>query len=520
MSEQGERIVIFDTTLRDGEQAPGCSMTLEEKILVAQQLERLGVDVIEAGFPIASPGDFESVRAIAGALSSTTVAGLARCVPADIERAGEAVRDAASGRIHVFLATSKIHRDHKLGKSRDEIVALSVEGVKRALEYTDDVEFSPEDAARTEPDFLREVVEAVIDAGATTVNIPDTVGYAVPEQFAATIRMLCEQVPNIDQAVISVHCHDDLGMAVANSLAAVKAGARQVECTINGLGERAGNCSLEEVVMSLKTRQDYFGVQTGLNTRQIMNTSRLVSSVTGVQVPPNKAIVGQNAFAHESGIHQHGVLKEKSTYEIMRPEDVGLESGRLVLGKHSGRHAFRARLDELGIELSDQQLDHAFEEFKKLADKKKEIYDEDIEALVREEVTEAPQTYRLATFHTTSGIVVTPTATVSVEVTGQEEPLQDAAIGDGPVDAICRAIDRITGLSCEMGSYNIRAITKGKDALGEVTLEVVAGEDRARGRAARTDILEASAEAYLAAVNRLVARRAEKEDRDKRPHGM
>ncbi len=499
------RIIIFDTTLRDGEQAPGCSMTLEEKIRVAHQLERLNVDVIEAGFPITSPGDFESVRQISKAVTEPIVAGLARCVEADIDRAGEALADAKKGRIHVFLATSRIHREHKLKKDMGQIIKLATEGVRRAKDYQTDVEFSPEDASRTEPDFLREVVEAAIDAGATTVNIPDTVGYAVPFQFAELIEMLKSEVSNIGRAIISVHCHDDLGMALANSLAAVKAGARQVECTINGLGERAGNCSLEEVVMALATRKDFFGVETGVHTRQIMNTSRLVTTVTGIQVPPNKAIVGRNAFAHEAGIHQDGVLKKKDTYEIMRPEDIGLEHGHIVLGKHSGRHAFHTRLEEMGIHLDPERLEHAFLEFKRLADKKKEIYDEDVEALAREETEDVPELFKLVNFHTTSGISVTPTATVCVEVNG-EEVKTDAAIGDGPVDAVCRAIDRITGIRCELRDYSIRAITGGKDAMGQVALEIAANGVIERGRAARTDIIEASAVAYLSAVNRVVKR--------------
>lgn len=519
MEQRKERIVVFDTTLRDGEQAPGCSMTLEEKIRVAQQLERLNVDVIEAGFPIASPGDFESVQQIARSVTTPIVAGLARCVEADIERAGEALKEAKRGRIHVFLATSRIHREHKLRKDRSEIIELAADGIKRALEYQQDVEFSPEDASRTEPEFLCEVVEAAIDAGATTINIPDTVGYAVPTQFAELIEMLRSGVSNIGRAVISVHCHDDLGMAVANSLAAIGAGARQVECTVNGLGERAGNCAMEEVVMAIATRKDFFGVETGIDTRQIMNTSRLVTTVTGVHVPPNKAIVGRNAFAHEAGIHQDGVLKKKSTYEIMRPEDVGLESGRLVLGKHSGRHAFRTHLEELGIHLAEERLEHAFQEFKRLADKKKEIYDEDVEALVREEIEEVPEIFKLVGLHTTSGMDVTPTATVCIEV-ADEGAETDAAIGDGPVDAVYRAIDRITGIRCELRDYSIHAITGGKDAMGEVVLEIAGNGMTERGRAAKTDIIEASALAYLAAVNRIVKRMRNGKPQEERPHGM
>jgi len=510
MESQDERITIFDTTLRDGEQAPGCSMTLEEKIRVAEQLERLEVDVIEAGFPITSPGDFESVRQIARTVSGPVVCALARCLEADIDRAAEALRDAHKGRIHVFLATSRIHREHKLRKSMAEIVELAARGIRHARQYQQDVEFSPEDASRTEPEFLCEVVEAAIEAGATTINIPDTVGYAVPAQFAELIETLKARVPNIEKAIISVHCHDDLGMAVANSLAAVRAGARQVECTINGLGERAGNCSLEEVVMALRTRRDFFGVETGVNTRQIMAASRLVASVTGVHVPPNKAIVGRNAFAHEAGIHQDGVLKKKATYEIMRPEDVGVEADRLVLGKHSGRHAFYNRLEQLGFHLSEEQKEHAFQEFKALADKKKDIYDEDIEAMVREEVEQVPEVFRLVRFHTTSGVDVIPTATVAIDVAG-EGVKTDAAIGDGPIDAVYRAIDRITGLRCELRDYSIRAITRGKDAMGEVSLEIAANGHVEHGRAARTDIIEASAVAYLAAVNRTL-RRLRKED--------
>jgi 2-isopropylmalate synthase len=519
MKAKTERIIIFDTTLRDGEQAPGCSMTLEEKIRVALQLERLGVDIIEAGFAIASPGDFESVRQVSKTVTTPTVAALARCVPADIDAAGEALKEAKKGRIHVFLATSKIHRQHKLKKSRAEIIKLAAEGIRRARGFQQDVEYSPEDATRTEPDYLCEVVEAAIDAGATTINIPDTVGYTVPAQFAELIERLMSDVSNVSQAVISVHCHDDLGMAVANSLAAVKAGARQIECTVNGLGERAGNCSLEEVVMAIATRKDFFGVETGVNTKQIMNASRLVVSVTGVQVPPNKAVVGRNAFAHEAGVHQDGVLKEKSTYEIMRPEDIGLESGHLVLGKHSGRHAFRARLEEMGIHLSDERLEHAFQEFKRLADKKKTIYDEDIEALAREETEEVPETFKLAGFHTTSVINVTPTAAVSVEV-AHEGVKTDASIGDGPIDAVYRAIDRITGIRCELRDYSIHAITSGKDAMGEVVLEVAANGFTERGRAARTDIIEASAVAYLAAVNRVVKRMRASAPEPPKPHGM
>jgi len=513
-----EKIVIFDTTLRDGEQAPGCSMTIEEKGRVARQLERLGVDVIEAGFPIASPGDFESVAQVARIVTNPTVAGLARCVDADIVRAGEALREARKPRIHVFLATSEIHRKYKLKKARSEIVKLSVAGVKRALEFCQDVEFSPEDASRTEPEFLREVVEAVIDAGAGTVNIPDTVGYAMPQQFGELIGMLRSDVGGIDGAVISVHCHNDLGLAVANSLAAVLKGARQVECTVNGLGERAGNCSLEELVMAIRTRSDFFDVRTDIDTTQIMNASRLVKTVTGMLVQRNKAVVGENAFAHEAGIHQDGVLKEKATYEIMRPEDVGLDKGRLVLGKHSGRHALRARLEELGIALDEEKFERVFRNFKDLADKKKQIFEEDIEALVLEELEHAPELFKLVTFHISSGTGVIPTGTVRLETPDGE--VTDAATGDGPIDAVYNAIDRITGIQCELSDYAIRAITSGKDAMGEVSLQVQTGDLAQHGRATSTDIIEASARAYLAAVNRIAKRQAGGASEPEKPHVM
>jgi len=518
MAEEPEKLIIFDTTLRDGEQAPGCSMTIQEKVQVARQLERLGVDVMEAGFPIASPGDFEAVKQVAHNLKETSVAALARCVDQDIDRAGEAIADSENGRLHVFLATSEIHRKHKLKKARSEILKLSRQGVERALQYTDDVEFSPEDASRTEPDFLCEVVEAVIDAGAKTVNIPDTVGYAVPEQFAALIAELKANVPNIDDAVISVHCHNDLGLAVANSLAAVREGARQIECTVNGIGERAGNCAMEEVVMAVRTRQDCFDVQTNVKTREIMNSSRLVSSVTGMEVQHNKAVVGENAFAHEAGIHQDGVLKEKTTYEIMRPEDVGRERSQLVLGKHSGRHAFRARLEELGLDLDEEYIERVFQKFKNLSDKKKKVYSEDLEALVREELMEIRKTYTLENFHTTSGSGITPTATVTVKMEGDKR-LTDAATGDGPIDAVYKAVDRITGMTCELTDYSIHAITGGKDAMGEVSVEIEHNGVRERGRASSTDIIEASARSYVSALNRLLARMENGEPSPQKPRG-
>ena len=516
--QNNDKVYIFDTTLRDGEQAPGCSMTTEEKIHVARQLDRLGVDVIEAGFPIASPGDFESVRRVAEALQRPTIAGLARCTSQDIDRAAEALQPAAHPRIHVFLATSEIHRTHKLKKARGEILKLAVDGVQRARDACEDVEFSPEDASRTEPDFLCEVVQAVIDAGANTVNIPDTVGYAIPREFGELIARLHREVPNIEEAVISVHCHNDLGLAVANSLEAVRNGARQIECTVNGLGERAGNCSMEEVVMSMRTRRDFFDVQTNIDTRQIMHASRLVSNTTGMAVQRNKAIVGENAFAHEAGIHQDGMLKEKSTYEIMRPEDVGVEKTRLVLGKHSGRHAFRQRMEELGFRLDKEHFEQVFQEFKQLADKKKEIFDEDLEALVRDELEQAPEIFRLSSFHICSGTDAVPTATVQVEF--DEEIRTEAATGDGPIDAVYRAINRITKIDCELTDYGVRSVTDGTDALGEVSVQINAEGIRQRGRAARTDIVEASVRAYMAAVNRLAKQLRNGTEPQQRLHGM
>src|SRR4051794_13764453 len=486
---------IFDTTLRDGEQSPGASMNMAEKVEVARALAGLGVDIIEAGFPIASQGDFEAVRAIATEVTGATVCGLARCNERDIDRAWEALRYAQSPRIHVFLATSANHREHKLKMTRAEVIERAVESVRRARAACADVEFSPEDAARTEPDFLCEVVEAAIEAGATTVNIPDTVGYAVPSQYAAVIRTLRERVKNIARAVISTHCHDDLGMAVANSLAGVEAGARQVECTINGIGERAGNAALEEVVMALRTRADYFGLTTGIKTDRLYPVSRMVSSITGLAVQRNKAIVGRNAFAHESGIHQDGMLKERSTYEIMRPEDVGVPQTDLVLGKHSGRHALRDRVVELGFTLNEEQFETLFNDFKALADKKKEIYDEDLVVLIEKHFEDVPAPWQLISLHTTAGTSVLPTATVSIRRL-DGEVVQDAAIGDGPVDAIFKAVERVTGVHANLRDFTVRGVTPGKDAQGEVTLELeVESDDRSfRGRAASTDIIEASAE--------------------------
>lgn len=499
------RLIIFDTTLRDGEQSPGASMNLAEKLEVAQALAELGVDVIEAGFPIASPGDFEAVQAIARQVKGPTICGLARCNDADIDRAWEALKDAARPRIHVFLATSAIHREFKLHMAKDEIVRRAVAGVMRAKKYCQDVEFSPEDAARTELDFLAEVVEKAVEAGATTINIPDTVGYAVPEQYAAAIRHLKKHVRGIDNVVISVHCHNDLGMAVANSLAALKEGARQVECTINGLGERAGNAALEEVVMAVKTRGDYFGLQTTINTKRLCPTSRLVSRITGINVQRNKAIVGQNAFAHESGIHQDGMLKERSTYEIMRPEDVGLQQTELVLGKHSGRHALKARIRDLGFHLNDQQLQKVFESFKSLADRKKTIYDADIEALAEAVLHSGPAVWTLEAMTCSGGSGSVPHA--AVILWHKDGTLhREASTGDGPVDAVFKAIERVTGVDVKLCDFHVRSVTVGEDAQGEAQIEAEFSGRRLRGRAVSTDIIEASALAFLQVINRALLR--------------
>lgn len=476
-------------------------MNRTEKLEVAQALETLGVDVIEAGFPIASPGDFESVRDIAAMIRESTVCGLARCNDGDIDRAWEALQAARRPRIHVFLATSSIHREFKLRMTEDEVVARAVAGVTRARRLCDDIEFSPEDAARTEIDFLCRVVEAAIAAGATTVNIPDTVGYATPLQMHHVIRSLRERVPNIDKAVISVHCHDDLGLAVANSLAAVEAGAGQVECTVNGIGERAGNCALEEVVMALRTRADHFGCTTRIQTRRLVPISRLVATITGIQVPRNKAIVGRNAFAHEAGIHQDGMLKERSTYEIMRPEDVGLEKTDLVLGKHSGRAALADRAKALGYQLDTDQLQTVFEQFKLLADRKKEIYDGDIAALCELRFSALQEQYSFEGYTLSSEAGLSPTVTLRVRHAGEPKSVTITA-GDGPVDAIFLAIEKLTGVTTRCRDFRVQAVTVGKDAQGEVTVELEHEGQVQRGRGVSTDSLEAAAKAFLAAVNR------------------
>ncbi|MDH4101407.1 MAG: 2-isopropylmalate synthase [Nitrospirota bacterium] len=495
-------IRIFDTTLRDGEQSPGCSMNIEEKLTVARQLARMKVDIIEAGFPIASDGDFQAVRAIAEEIKGPVICGLARAKEIDIDRAGEAIKPAERGRIHTFIATSDIHLRHKLRISREEVLEQAVKMVKYARRYTDDVEFSAEDAFRSDHDFLCKIVEAVIDAGATTVNIPDTVGYAIPSEFGALIAKIRNEVPNIDKAIISVHCHNDLGLAVSNSLAAIQNGAGQVECTVNGIGERAGNAAMEEIVMALKTRRNLFEAETGIVSEEIMRSSRLLSTITGVMVQPNKAIVGANAFAHESGIHQDGVLKEKSTYEIMTPDSVGLGQVRLVLGKHSGRHAFKARLLELGHELSEEEINRAFARFKHLADQKKDIFDEDIEALVADEVHRLEDTIVLKYLNVESGTSIIPTATIEMEVDGQLT--RETGTGDGPVDAALKTIEKVVGSGSRLTSYVVQAITGGTEAQGEVTVRI---EDEGRtfiGHGADTDIIVASAKAYINALNKQV----------------
>jgi 2-isopropylmalate synthase len=500
-----DQLIIFDTTLRDGEQSPGASMTRDEKVRIAKLLEKMRVDIIEAGFPIASPGDFESVRAVAEVVRDSVVCGLARAVPGDIERAAEAIKPANAGRIHTFIATSPIHMREKLRMEPDQVVEQAVKAVKQARNYTDDVEFSAEDAGRSEPDFLCRVVEAAIDAGARTINIPDTVGYSIPEYFGALIRDLVERVPNSDKAVFSVHCHNDLGLAVANSLAAVMNGARQVECTINGLGERAGNASLEEIVMAVRTRQDVFSCDTRLDTTQIVPASRLVANITGFAVQPNKAIVGANAFAHESGIHQDGVIKARETYEIMRAEDVGWAANRIVLGKHSGRNAFRTRLNELGFEFkSEDELNSAFARFKELADKKHEIFDEDLQALVTEEGTEAEnEHYRLVSLKVCSQTGEIPEAEMVLSIDGREAPA--TASGSGPVDAAFKAIESVVNSGSELLLYSVNNITSGTDSQGEVTVRLEKGGRIVNGQGADTDIVIASAKAYANALNKLIS---------------
>ncbi len=497
-------LIIFDTTLRDGEQSPGASMTKEEKIRIARALEKMRVDVIEAGFPIASPGDFEAVKAVAETVKDSTVCGLARALEKDIDRAGEALKPAASGRIHTFIATSPVHMERKLRMSPDQVVEQAIWAVKQARNYTDNVEFSAEDAGRSEIDFLCRIFEAVIDAGATTINVPDTVGYNMPWQFGETIRTLIERIPNADKAVFSVHCHNDLGLAVANSLSAVMNGARQVECTINGLGERAGNAALEEIVMAVRTRQDVFDCDTRLDTTQIVPCSRLVSNITGFPVQPNKAIVGANAFAHESGIHQDGVLKHRETYEIMRAEDVGWSHNRMVLGKHSGRNAFRTRLEELGIHLeTEEELNEAFARFKELADKKHEIFDEDLQALVTDKGLEKiNERVKLVSLHVCSETGETPRADVTLSIDGEER--SGTAEGSGPVDAAYKAIEALVQTGADLKLYSVNNITSGTDSQGEVTVRLEKAGRLVNGQGADTDIVIASAKAYINAANKLL----------------
>ena len=501
MTPDADKVMIFDTTLRDGEQAPGCSMTQIEKLRVAKALAELGVDVIEAGFPAASVGDWDAVNAVAREVQGPIICGLARCSRDDIEKVASAIAPAARRRIHVFLATSAIHREFKLNMAKDEIIRRAVEGVKIVREFCDDIEFSPEDASRTELEFLAQVVEAVIDAGATTVNIPDTVGYTVPHEFAELFRYLRKNVPNIDRARLSVHCHDDLGMAVANSLMAVIAGARQIECTINGIGERAGNCSLEEVVMALRTRETFFNSHTNINSQRLYPVSRLVSSITGMPIPRNKAVVGENAFAHESGIHQHGMLKHASTYEIMRPQDVGLSRSNLVLGKHSGRHALRERVKELGFELEDQDFERVFTEFKALADRKKELFDGDIESLVLRAEGGDAGPWSLASLRTSSaGGQGSATIVLQRSDGGQVER---SATGDGPVDAAFKAIEDATGLRPELQKFELRSLSEGEDAQGEAVVYVNHNDRSYRGSSVTTDIVESATRAFLEVINRI-----------------
>ncbi|MBM2853263.1 MAG: 2-isopropylmalate synthase [Steroidobacteraceae bacterium] len=495
-------VKIFDTTLRDGEQSPGCSMTREEKLRVARALAELGVDIIEAGFPAASRGDWESVAAVAREVQAPVICALARCSRADIDKAWSALEGAARPRLHVFLATSAIHRVHKLHMARDEIIRMAVESVRHARSLCDDVEFSPEDASRTELEFLAEVVQAVVDAGATTVNIPDTVGYTTPQEFHETFTFLRNRVRGLDRVTLSVHCHDDLGMAVANSLSAVRAGARQVECTINGIGERAGNCSLEEVVMALAVREQAFGVRTDIDTQRIYPTCRLVSSITGMPIPRNKAVIGENAFAHESGVHQHGMLRHASTYEIMRPQDVGLMRSNLVLGKHSGRHAFRERVRELGFELDEEELGRVFTRFKALADRKKELFDGDIEALVLQVEGDTGGPWTLERLATTSATGEDARAIVELaHVDGRH--IEQAASGDGPVDAALTAIEQAIGLPVRLHKFEVRSVSEGEDAQGEALVTVVCDGRTYRGCSVSTNIVESGVRAFLEVINRI-----------------
>jgi len=503
-----DRVYIFDTTLRDGEQAPGCSMNIEEKLRLARQLQHLNVDVIEAGFPIASDGDFEAVKLIAEKVKTCTVTALARAVKQDIDRAWEALHFAEKPRIHTFIATSDLHLKYKLRKTREQVLEDAIWAVKYARSLCDEVEFSCEDATRTDINYLCQVVEAAIDAGATVINLPDTVGYAIPDEYGAMFRTVRERVPNIKKVILSSHCHNDLGLAVANSIAAIQNGARQVECTINGIGERAGNASLEEIVMIIKTRHEKLGVKTNINTEEIYKSSKLLCALTGMMVQRNKAIVGANAFAHEAGIHQDGILKSPITYEIMTPQSVGIKHSTLILGKHSGRHALRKRYEELGYDLSDDELEKAYQEFCKIADQKKEIYDEDLEAIIESGMSSTEGIYQLINLQITSGTNLRPTATVELKRNG--ETYIDSATGDGPVDATYKAIERITGLVGNLTEYTIKSVHSGHDAIGEVFVRVDFEGISYSGRAASTDILVGSANAYLEALNRALSAKKRK----------
>jgi len=508
MSE--DKVLIFDTTLRDGEQSPGASLSIAQKLEIAQQLAILGVDIIEAGFPVSSPAQFEATRLVAEQISGPVIAGLARAHEADIEAAGKAITPAKKKRIHTFIATSPIHMKYKLKKSSDEVLKMAVAAVKQARSFVDDVEFSPEDACRSDIEFLIEILSAVIEAGATTLNIPDTVGYMLPYEYGRLIAKLKADVPGIDKCIISTHCHNDLGMAVANSLTGVRNGARQVECTVNGLGERAGNAALEEIVMAIHTRTDFFAhagtqpLSTNINTKEIHRTSQLVSQLTGFVIQPNKAIVGANAFAHEAGVHVDGILKERTTYEIMKPETIGLGGSRMVLGRHTGRHGFIDRCKLLGYKLNEQEIELAYQRFLEIADKKKEVFDEDIAAIINDEIRVVVEhTYELEYLHVASGTGTLPTASVKIRI--KDETKQAAACGDGPVDAAYEAIREATGISPKLESYSIRAVTGGKEALGEATVRISQNGRTFIGRGISTDIIEASAKAYVDAINRMVA---------------
>lgn len=507
---ENRKITIFDTTLRDGEQSPGASLDIQQKVMIAHQLARLNVDVIEAGFPVSSPAQFEAVETIARQVKGPVIAGLARAVDVDIDRCWEAVKGAQKARIHTFIATSSVHLEKKFRKSENEILDMAQCAVRRAKSYCEDVEFSPEDSSRTGRAFLFRIIAAAIEAGATVINVPDTVGYSYPDEFGGLVREIFNNVPNIKQTILSVHCHNDLGLAVANSLAAIQNGAQQVECTINGIGERAGNASLEEIVMSLSTRKDAFPFVTNVNTQEILRTSKMVSHLTGIVVQPNKAIVGANSFAHESGIHQDAVLKDKQTYEIMTPESIGLSTNKIVLGRHSGRHGLKSRLETLGYRLTPEELDHAYREFVQIADKKKEVFDEDLEVIVENEVSKASKTYELTYFHISSGNQMVPTATVGLKI--EDEVHQEAACGDGPVDAAFKAIDRVTQISVQLEDYNLRSVTSGKNALGEVSVKIAKDGFNVLGRGASTDVIEASIKAYLDALNRLFLKQRKSND--------